>query len=402
MAQTLGFQYGRLGRGAQGIRNTWDLDASSDELLKNNPLDQWSKFTSSLTNAAAALGTELMPSATQALDNLTVTVRALAKLFAGDFSWDTFKGAILGAGQPSDGGWFDKAQGWVYDHGLSNLWSRSGGGSPTLSGGRIGPGGIGPSGLGPGSGGAGGGALGASNRGVGGWWTDERMQHAADRLVKEAGLSPMGAAALVARWAGVEASGGPTSSNNIGGGHWGIAQWDRARGGPAMASASYDDQLTHAIGELNGSERAAGDALRSAKTMAEGAIGASRYEKAEHYNSATGIDNSTANTPVGSVYRKLYGGGDSAAKSPPVPGTKSPWGKPVGDDSVFDSDSTDPSQKAHAKELHIHVTSILDGKKVAQSTQRHIVRRNQYVYGPSGFDGSAMPSGVDHGMAPAV
>ena len=150
MALTLGFQYGRLGRGAQGIRNTWDLDASSDELLKNNPLDQWSKFTSSLTNAAAALGTELMPSATQALDNLTVTVRALAKLFAGDFSWDTFKSIFVGAG-PTGSGWFDKAQDFVGDnpvahfdqalgqwiYGRASLWGD--GMSPTYSSGAIAP-----------------------------------------------------------------------------------------------------------------------------------------------------------------------------------------------------------------------------------------------------------------------
>ena len=140
------------------------------------------------------------------------------------------------------------------------------------------------------------------------------MHHAADRLVAEAGLSQMGAAALVARWAGVEASGGPTSANASG--HVGIAQWDAARGGEAMRGASFDDQLTHAVQELNGSEKAAGDVLRSAKTMAEGAIGASRYERAEHFNQRTGIDDSTANTPVGSVYRKLYGS-DKAA-SPPV------------------------------------------------------------------------------------
>ena len=246
----------------------------------------------------------------------------------------------------------------------------------------------------------------SGNAGVGGWWTQDRMQHLADRLVAEAGLSPMGAAALVARWASVEASGGPTSSNNIGGGHWGIAQWDSARGGPAMASASYDDQITHAVGELNGSERAAGDALRSAKTLAEGAIGASRYERAEHYNNATGIDDSTANTPVGSVYRKLFGGGlaDAAAK-PPVPGVKGagPWSR-VGDDTVFNSDSTDPSIHAHSKVLHVTLNSVthLDGKVLARNTAKHLVRANMYPRGPGFPDFSALPQGVDSGMASSV
>jgi hypothetical protein len=294
--------------------------------------------------------------------------------------------------------------------GISSWWNGSGGGSPSYSSGAIAPrgvmGSVGRSSLTS--------VSGESNRGVGGWWTQERMQHAADRLVAEAGLSQMGAAALVARWAGVEASGGPTSSNNIGGGHWGIAQWDSARGGPAMASASFDDQISHAVSELNGSEKAAGDALRSATTLAQGAIGASRYERAEHFNQATGIDDSTASTPVGSVYRKLYGGtADKAASSPPVsdadkaasppPVSKaSPWAKSGGDDTVFDSDSTDPSQKAHAKEHVTNVTINLDGKKIAQSVTRRQVRNNMYVYGPSSFDGSALPSGVDHGMASAV
>ena len=51
----------------------------------------------------------------------------------------------------------------------------------------------------------------------------------------------------------------------------------------------------------------------------------------------------------------------------------------------------------------MHVTQLnIDGKKVAQVVQKHIVRRNQYVYGPSSFDGAAIPSGVDRGMASAV
>jgi hypothetical protein len=277
---------------------------------------------------------------------------------------------------PTSGGWFP--------------WSR--GGSMTLSG-------MHSSIYGPGNGVG----TGESNRGVGGWWTQDRMQHAADRLEKEAGLSPMGASALVARWAGVEASGGPTSSNNIGGGHWGIAQWDSARGGPAMASSSFDDQLTHAVGELNGSERAAGDALRSAKTLAEGAVGASRYERAEHYNPSTGIDDSTANTPVGSVYRKLYGTADKAAVAP------APRGNAATYDQLMDAayknqagDDMDPSTHARAKE---HVTNIslnVDGKLLARVAAKHLVRNSLYARGPSFADYAALPQGIDSGLMPAA
>ena len=148
---------------------------------------------------------------------------------------------------------------------------------------------------------------GGGSAGVGGWWTPERMQYATDRLEKEAGLTHAGAAGLVARWSGIEASGGPTSSNNIGGGHWGIGQWDAARGGHEMAKASFEDQVSHAIGELNGPEKIAGDALRSAKTPEDGARGASMYERAEHYDPKTGVDDHTARTPVKAVLNAIDG-----------------------------------------------------------------------------------------------
>jgi tail lysozyme len=146
---------------------------------------------------------------------------------------------------------------------------------------------------------------GGGNKGVGGWWTPERMKYAADRLVSESGLSQVGAAGLVARWAAVEAPGGPASSNNIGGGHWGIGQWSAARGGPAIGSASFEDQVSHAIGELKTTEARAAAQLRSAKTEGEAAVGASMFERAENYNPVTGVDDQTANTPVGKVLKAL-------------------------------------------------------------------------------------------------
>ncbi len=142
---------------------------------------------------------------------------------------------------------------------------------------------------------------------VGGWWTKDRMQHAADRLVKEGHLSPMGAAGLVARWAAVEASGGPGSVNPSSGAE-GIAQWLGDRKGDG-SFGSFDEQLSHAIHELNGPEATAAAALRSASTPAEAARGASMFERAKGYNPSTGEDAYTGRTPVERVFRDINGGG---------------------------------------------------------------------------------------------
>lgn len=154
-------------------------------------------------------------------------------------------------------------------------------------------------------------ALGAANA-TGKWWTPERMQHAAERLEKEAGLSPMGAAGLVARWAGVESAGGPTSLNPRSGA-FGVGQWlgDRLPG--IAGNTDFDAQLSHAIGELNGPESRAASQLRSAKTPGEGARGASMFERAEGYSSWTGTDNFTSQTPVSSVYGAIHGAAASGA-----------------------------------------------------------------------------------------
>ena len=143
------------------------------------------------------------------------------------------------------------------------------------------------------------------NKGVGGWWTDDRIRYAVDRIQKETGATQQGAEAIVARWAGVEAPGGPTSSNAINGGHWGIGQWSRERGGPEVGQKSFEDQVSHAINELNTSEKAAGDVLRHATTDEEGARGASMFERGEGYNKYTGIDNYTYVTPVGKVHKVI-------------------------------------------------------------------------------------------------
>jgi hypothetical protein len=135
-----------------------------------------------------------------------------------------------------------------------------------------------------------------------GWWTKERQQHIYERLRKEAGLSDQGAKALISRWMNVEASGGPGEVNSIGA--TGIAQMlgPRKRRLLQMAQeqgVSFKDpdlQVSHIIEELNSTESKAAARLRSAKTAAEGAIGASMFERAEGYNPLTGRDNFTGRT----------------------------------------------------------------------------------------------------------
>ncbi len=147
-----------------------------------------------------------------------------------------------------------------------------------------------------------------------GWWTNERKRYAAQYLINNASLSPMGAAGLVSRWANVEASGGPTSVNPSSGA-FGIAQWLGSRLPPIKGNVNFDAQLAYAARELNGSEARAGNALRSATSFAEAARGASMYERAEGYNSATGKDNWTARTQAGipAIYALM-----APAAAPPV------------------------------------------------------------------------------------
>lgn len=175
-------------------------------------------------------------------------------------------------------------------------------------------------------GGGGGGPSGpfVGNPGVGGYWTAERRAYAIDRLMKEAGLSAWGAAGLVARWAGIEAKGGPTSVNPRSGAT-NIGQWLGARK-IGLKGPTLDAGLDHAIAELTPgtpqSARAgvAGAAmvLRNARNAEEGSRGASMFERAEGYNSATGYDNFTRATPTERVYRDRF---SSPAKSDaPAPG----------------------------------------------------------------------------------
>lgn len=127
-----------------------------------------------------------------------------------------------------------------------------------------------------------------------GWWTTDKQQYAVNYLMKNAGLSEIGARGLVARWAHVEAAKGPGEVNPQSGA-MGIAQWlgSRKKG---VELGNFENQLAHAARELNTSEKRAGDVLRNAKTAEEAARGASIYERAEGYNPSTGLDNFTQKT----------------------------------------------------------------------------------------------------------
>jgi len=137
---------------------------------------------------------------------------------------------------------------------------------------------------------------GKSAPGEPGWWTPERQSHAVDYLMKNGGLTELGAKALVSRWAFVESNGGPTSENNVGGGHYGIAQWSHSRGNSIWGNPDLDAQLALVVKELNTTEGLAKRRLNAARTPEEAALGASSYERAEHYNPLTGRDDFTART----------------------------------------------------------------------------------------------------------
>lgn len=132
-----------------------------------------------------------------------------------------------------------------------------------------------------------------------GWWTPDRQAQAYQYLLS-AGLSPYGAAGLVSRWANVESTGQGPLSVNPGRDHaFGIVQWLGPRAVPIRGNTSFEAQLAYVVQELNSSEARAANVLRSASTPEEGAIGASMYERAEHYKAASGTDQWTSRTLAG-------------------------------------------------------------------------------------------------------
>lgn len=132
----------------------------------------------------------------------------------------------------------------------------------------------------------------------GNWWTDDHIRHAYDRLVA-GGLSPLEAEGQIARMAYIEAPGGPTASNNIGGGHFGIYQASRDRQAHFGGSADFDDQLDGIISEKKTSEARSHKLGLAAKDAFDAAVAASAFERAGGYDPATGMDNYTRKTEAG-------------------------------------------------------------------------------------------------------
>ena len=189
---------------------------------------------------------------------------------------------------------------------------------------------------------------GKTSRGISGFWTPDRMSYAVDRLVREAGLSRMGAAALVARWT-QEAPGGPSTVNGIGA--TGINQALGSRRPPGYASMTYEQQLDYIIKNdlMSPDQRKALDTLRNAKTPFEGAVGGSQYERAEYYNGQTDI--LTYGTPVEKVLKAIDG-----VKTPPAINFK------VGPQS-FNDIRTAPALGSTAfagRTLHASTTNYID------------------------------------------
>lgn len=117
------------------------------------------------------------------------------------------------------------------------------------------------------------------------------------------GVSRGGAAALASRWQYVESAGNPAAVNPNSGA-FGLAQWlnrkpDLFNWSSANNLDPYDrrTQTLFTLHELNTTETRAGSILKNPNLSSfDYAIGASIFERAEGYDSATGIDNFTRTT----------------------------------------------------------------------------------------------------------
>ena len=148
-----------------------------------------------------------------------------------------------------------------------------------------------------------------------GWWTSEKQKQAVDYLIKNGGFTEYGAAAAVARMT-KEAPKGPGDSNNIGGGHWGIAQWGVNRRGREMANASFEEQLAWYVKETQTTEKPAGERFRTAKNAQEGAYAAASFERAEGWKESGGKkDVLMNNTPIDDVYKNTIGQSSSTKQN---------------------------------------------------------------------------------------
>jgi hypothetical protein len=143
---------------------------------------------------------------------------------------------------------------------------------------------------------------------IGPYWTPRILEHAFERLKTDAGLSDYGAAALVARWAAIESPHKGPADVNPGKDHAaGVNQALGPRKPLGYALWSLDQQLDYIImiDLRQPSQIAAYAKLRSAKTAADGSIGASMYERAEGYARMKPYDYYTRKTPVQDVLKEI-------------------------------------------------------------------------------------------------
>lgn len=150
---------------------------------------------------------------------------------------------------------------------------------------------------------------------VGGFWTPENIKHAVDRLINEAGASPMGASGIVARWT-QEAAEGPTAVNPKSGAqgiHQGLG--DRAPAG--FSRQSFDEQLSYIINTdmKKPNQAAAVSLMKTAQTPEQGSLAGSRFERAEGYNDTTGRDILTDKTPTSKVAAIASGGEEATVRA---------------------------------------------------------------------------------------
>ncbi|MDG4906038.1 phage tail tip lysozyme [Mesorhizobium sp. WSM4898] len=199
--------------------------------------------------------------------------------------------------------------------------------------------------------------------GTRGWWTPERQSQAYQTLTA-GGLSDAGARGLISRWMNVEAAGGPSTVNSIGAS--GVAQWLGSRKARLMAFAKArgkdwndaETQYQFVLSELNGSESRAGSMLRNAKTDAQGATGASMFERAEGYNAWSGMDSFT-----GKIYRGMKAintGAASAALS--------------NISSTHTATTSNSSVEAHIGKVEVH-SQATDANGVAADINDALSRR---------------------------
>lgn len=158
-----------------------------------------------------------------------------------------------------------------------------------------------------------------------------------DTLV-QGGLSPMAAQALVARFQQESGPGLNTTAHgdrNLPGGSHGIAQWNRERlaglkkfGGDNWTDAAA--QARYVLHELNTSEKAAGDMLRSARDPQTALHAAMNYERPQGWTRQNpagghGFANTQRNfMQLGGILNAGGGRGVTLTSNPMQPGSAAP------------------------------------------------------------------------------